>query len=652
MAGTKGHKADMTKIKDWGIDDFVSYMENSNKIGLNSSRFNAVKKALAAVQAAEAKEATEESAIELITASSQLVKACESYIDKRTAASTEAGRDRLYVISNLKRLQEKRGKDLDPIRDARMARSYAGKTWKEVRKPEVAEVHLDDRMETVGGNSSVRYKIEYNGKKGFFTEEKPALGHEALLNRILERQQDPQIKDLLQKNSEWVLEMLGIDGAANHELLTKNLNDKIHSMKSREMDKETAEVCKNREELLKNPRAIHACQEIMEEKKKMDAAVGVGGLEYDGADIAKRNIATSRIAGLLGIDDIAAHSQKMVVWKDGRRIEGCFMEFAEGLDFNSNREEDNKLKEQMSFVPNAAYNKAESTLEIFDYICAQTDRHPGNIFYKLSDVGEDGMRQIVGLKGIDNDLSFNAKGDNGLRLANRVNELFFIDKDLAERVKKLDRNTLEYAVGDLLNKKEMDALEQRVEDLKKNLDKQMIQVSGDEWKLDKYDTSKYPKDLSASRLNKEEQNYVQGLRELEKNRNERNPVHKGGYIQKALDEVNQKIVQEKAEEAHILEGVKDLFAEAEGREAEHKTIKDVEKELKEEKEAARKQRAQDVVREREEKKAAPERMDFKQLAGQERKSNVRIGAYRDRQKEQKPLEKDRQARHEARMGKR
>ncbi len=659
MAGTKGYKPDMAKINDWGLDDFVSYMQSSNKIGFNSPRFRAVKKALAAVQAAEAKEATKESAIELITANSKLMEACETYMDKRLGTSTQDGKDRLYVISRLKRFQEKRQKDLDPIRDARVVHSYAGKTWKEVRKPEVAEIHLDGKMEVVGAKSSVRYKVEYNGKTGFFTEEKPALGHEALLGNILARQQDPQIKELLQRNNGWILSTMGTD-TVSHTRITELLEERIRSMKSQEMDEDAAKACRDMEELLRTPKAIHACHEIMEETQKMDGAVGVGKLEFDGADIAKRNIATSRMAGLLGIDSIVAHSEKMVMWKDGRRIEGCFMEFAEGLDINSEREEDKKLKEQIAFEFGAEYNKAESTMEVFDYICGQADRHAGNMFYKLSDVGEDGMRRVVGLQGIDNDLSFSTKDISGM--GNRIDELFFIDKELAERVKKLDRNALEYAVGDLLNKEELDALEKRVNELKKNMDKQMTQLSGEEWKLDKYDTSKYPKDLSASGLDKEAQNYIQGLRELEDCRTEHpSRVHKAGRFRMGIRGVNLRNLEGQAKEAHILEGVKDLFAEAEGREAEHKTIKDVERELKEEKEAARKQRAQDFARERDEKKAAsqrdtqkaaPERMDFKQLARQERKSSVRIGMHRERQKVQSPLEKESQVKRAAGMGKR
>ena len=58
----------------------------------------------------------------------------------------------------------------------------------------------------------------------------------------------------------------------------------------------------------------------------------VGRFGGDGSgvnELTSRNIASSRIAELLGIGGILAHSEKMVVRSGDRQVAGCFMELAQ-----------------------------------------------------------------------------------------------------------------------------------------------------------------------------------------------------------------------------------------------------------------------------------------------------------------------------------
>ena len=216
------------------------------------------------------------------------------------------------------------------------------------------------------------------------------------------------------------------------------------------------------------------------------ATTGLAQLKY-GDELANRNVASSRIAELLGVGNLLAHSEKMTVtMPDGKKVEGCFMEFAEGLDLRNGGVTARQTASDVEFTVNAGFTKDACSLEILDYICAQTDRHGGNMFVKLSEPGSDGKRNIIGIQGIDNDLAFTAKSlQEEVKLKQGdLEDLIFIDEDLANRIRGLDREMLVTAVGDLLNEKEIDALVLRVENVQKHLDKEMIPLKDEQWNLD------------------------------------------------------------------------------------------------------------------------------------------------------------------------
>ena len=63
---------------------------------------------------------------------------------------------------------------------------------------------------------------------------------------------------------------------------------------------------------------------------------GQGRFETDkGNELSARNIASTRVAELLGIGSIIARSEKMTVKAAGQVMQGCFMEQAKGIDLLS-----------------------------------------------------------------------------------------------------------------------------------------------------------------------------------------------------------------------------------------------------------------------------------------------------------------------------
>lgn len=175
------------------------------------------------------------------------------------------------------------------------------------------------------------------------------------------------------------------------------------------------------------------------------------------------------MADALGLGYMVAHSERVKMVRNGKMIEGNFMELAEGFDINDkDQNKVNTLKEAVS--DDAGLQRDANRMEMFDFLCGQSDRHTGNMIYTLGEPGDDGKRRITGIKAIDNDGSF---------LSNRKWEVFreetynrhiknipSVDKELAERIMKLDREKLEFYLGDVLDKKSLDNTMERLNEMK------------------------------------------------------------------------------------------------------------------------------------------------------------------------------------------
>ncbi|BAN01347.1 eCIS core domain-containing protein [Ilumatobacter coccineus] len=104
-----------------------------------------------------------------------------------------------------------------------------------------------------------------------------------------------------------------------------------------------------------------------------------------------------------------------------------------------------------------------SRMQMIDIIAMQADRHAGNFMLHV----ESG--RVVGLTGIDNDLSFGKRTaiDKGRQEFNPLQK--YVDKDMAERILRLDPNDLRWALGALLSPGEITAALKRLELLKVKL---------------------------------------------------------------------------------------------------------------------------------------------------------------------------------------
>ena len=137
---------------------------------------------------------------------------------------------------------------------------------------------------------------------------------------------------------------------------------------------------------------------------------------------SNRNVATSRVANLLGIGGIVEQSSivKVKEKSTGKITKGNLMTLAKGDSGASIAQgkvyEEMKKKEDIKERIEEAGNKFAPTiqkeltsLQVLDYICGQTDRHVNNFFVEY----DKDTKMFTHIHGIDNDMSFGTGVDYG-----------------------------------------------------------------------------------------------------------------------------------------------------------------------------------------------------------------------------------------------
>lgn len=189
-----------------------------------------------------------------------------------------------------------------------------------------------------------------------------------------------------------------------------------------------------------------------------------------GSSITNRNVATSRLAELLGVPELVPASRK-VKYKDqnGKNCQGIIMAEAPGDElfatYNQVKDEGYKYMESVFLQINS--------LEILDVIAGQYDRNNTNIY------AESDGKKITNIRAIDNDMSFgkltykdikklNKEGTylNTLEDKNGFCKLKAVDQRLYDSLMLLTDEMVNYVFADLLSKDELKALRDRIKGVK------------------------------------------------------------------------------------------------------------------------------------------------------------------------------------------
>lgn len=493
-----------------------------------------------------------ESAPKMLKANQDLIRCCQEYVERESRVNS--GDKEPENI--LKGLEER---NLNALREITKLREHEGKQWQEVKEIPIPRIEPEGPMQTVGANSSVRMKVEIEkGRPGFFTE---ARGSYSDMNDVFDRYVSNLKNDALKKK---LLENRDIIVNAAGER-SQQINSLIGNGASLG---NCIEVARNqftgeKEGLAKDGQMMRCIAEMYKECKASYLAISNANLQ-EGVKVSLRNVATTRMAELLGVERLIAHSEIVEVKLGDRVVKGSFMDMAEGYDANSaDIDVIQKFKEVKDWGAPAMV-RDQSELEIFDIICGQVDRHDANAFYKVGEMGPDGTRPLLGLMGIDNDMAFSptVKLDNDGNLETNgqtepIEYMNFISEDMAERIMAMDREKLEYAVGDLITPQELDGLVTRTEKMKEIIQSRMIKVKEDGWNLDQY---------SKDDPSPEAQKYVKAVESL---RDRIDPAEKFPWYTNHLGKAKYRVEKfRKAAESERedfrqgLDGVENMFDEA------------------------------------------------------------------------------------------
>ncbi len=436
---------------------------------------------------------------------------CEDYISNRNPWTAE-GKARLQMVKDFKsQIQNEAVMFEDRVNELIEKPELVGanRTWlsilSEVRTEDFNDGEEDVKVGVTGNTTSVVYVLEKGGKKRFFKQNEklitvpsvhPTLDKEIV---VLNENKDEQslrraryintMKSAL--HSQYPYEQYAFNYVMNHrkeqtwdvildtmfgpDEQYRAMMDEIKATKDKKYIE--GEIKYLGETLLK------ACRDYKLTVISQDDA----GIE-PGANISKRNVATSRMAKLLGLEDMVAKSSMANVTVKGKKMQGVAMEEAKGHTYN-----------QIYYQAHAKHKKSYGTqytptafkqllkLQVFDVICGQIDRNTTNYLCENEVDKKKRTYNITSIKAIDNDTCFGTlsykkiteseKGVHELKGIENKGKLTipYMDKALADSILAIEDEKIHYMFCDILNKNERTALIDRINGIKKAIRKQMAE---------------------------------------------------------------------------------------------------------------------------------------------------------------------------------
>ena len=229
-------------------------------------------------------------------------------------------------------------------------------------------------------------------------------------------------------------------------------------------------------------------------------------------NMTRRNVATSRVAALLGIGDLVAESQTAEITDEstGQTMRGNIMKKSRyntsGKEYRTNHMmakgkndakafgENRKIDMSLNMNVTGGFQRDLCNLQVLDVICGQQDRHDNNYFVGVNESGE-----LSGVQGIDNDGAFGlAETSLEKRHQGHAAAIYdkkgnmsipFMDKNLAQRIEQLDPEMIRFALKDLLKDDEIEATIDRLNKTREAIARQRREdpsrlLDDDEWNDD------------------------------------------------------------------------------------------------------------------------------------------------------------------------
>ncbi len=412
-----------------------------------------------------------------------LIADCEQYMNRRVVL-TSAGRERQRIVGEVYDFAVKDREAIDRAvsdvfnipADQRSGISFSDL----IAEGRMLKFTVNNINSDVGGaNASVVYKLKNKGKDYFFKSEENVMGFQGRTS--FDFFEDAKSKMSLPDGPEHATLRTNLEqiigrfddyfdtnpdtnpATANDPEAWKQFVKKVYR-KGEQVppDDQIEEMLPYIKRLCKTAAGHFTTSGILDDLG-LHAEAGAAN-EFN---VSKRNVATSRMAELLGVGDLIAHSETAEVTdqKTGRKVLGNLMAKAEGVE-----EEDalrNIQGHTSAEVTSGGFQRATICLQLLDNICGQVDRHLKNMMYQLNG------GTMSGVQGIDNDLAFGEKdaihdnfksrnarpafSENG---GNNTMTIPYMDKTMAQNVIELagKPETVRFAMSDVLRPVEIDAL--------------------------------------------------------------------------------------------------------------------------------------------------------------------------------------------------
>lgn len=474
---------------------------SQKKIFWSSKEYKEVTASVEAFVHLSEQEPKVDSVLPLIQAHERLGKACETYLEAKEGDVTKYGRKRIAWVKSIFALHEAEVDGINSLRNRNTAKKvaleYSSGTWNDVlgkfRTPEITVSQSDVRRYKDG--MSERLRIPFEGRYVFYSKSKPFMAEEEFWDGYMDSISDDGIKNLFLKEKEVFKSENGQAKKFLHSVASaaEEFNDRLMPGEEDAFRNEVLEVvrCYQPDPFSdtfrialwnRNTRDIFfdLSNKYLEfaRNKLIHQAVG---LKND-QDILLHNAASSRIASLIGQPELLAESWKAHVTIDGERSSGICMEEAKGIECSNERMEE---LAQIKVIDTPEFQKSVSGLHLLDLLCGQLDRHECNMFYRAEQ--RNGALTAVGVQGIDNDVAFGKKleiagegdqvfsyvdGDlsiNFMVKLGTLNSVVAVDSTLAVNILSLDRAALNYALGDIIDRDQIEAVEDRLKQIKDHL---------------------------------------------------------------------------------------------------------------------------------------------------------------------------------------
>ncbi len=344
----------------------------------------------------------------------------------------------------------------------------------------IVEVH-GYKGDTVGGAMSSREAIEYtdnNGRvhRGFFTPEKQETSFQddwrALKAEVIK--EFPEYKNIINH--------IAANKALWKEFITAGKKDFLNGG-----SKNVDDWLEKYENMPKEPVFKKLMEKLSVEVHRLNNLHGLykkSGIEK-GDIIAKRASAMTDVAMELGYPDLLANSYRLTLSRNGEQIPGVFIEAAdlETVDKSKWRIDDPIFEMPENEFDNPKFLKSLADLQILDYLCGNIDRHKGNFFVR-QDISDPEKPHLIGVQGIDNDLSFGVVFGGEQQLARQEN-LMVISSEMAEAILKLTDNKLKEIMkkNGIKDKDQLDFAQERLHGLKSRINQYKQDVENREKKF-------------------------------------------------------------------------------------------------------------------------------------------------------------------------